>query len=39
MKKIGTDERDAAFALAFILTTLVKISLPVLVYFLQFFCY
>jgi len=38
-KKIGTDDCDAAFALNFRLTTLVNTSLPVLFYFIQFFCY
>jgi len=39
MAKIGTDECDAAFALAFLLTTLVNISSPVLFYFLECFGY
>jgi len=36
-KKIGADECDATIALIFFLTTLVKVSLPVLFWFLQFF--
>jgi len=39
MNTIGADECDAAFALNFLLTALVKISLPVLFYFLECFCY
>jgi len=36
MKKIGADECDVTFVLAFSLITLVTISLPVLFCFLQF---
>jgi len=37
MKKVGAKECDATFALTFILTAPVTISLPLLFYFLQIF--